>query len=605
MLLTADFETTTDAKDCRVWAWGVCEIGNPEYFVHGNSIESFIEYMESVSGSTVYFHNIKFDAEFLLIHLFEQGFKLAERYYNETRKRWDWKEDSKTFSTLISDMGQFYSIKVVFEKKGKKTKYIQFFDSLKILPFSVEEVAKGFNLPIQKLELDYKAYRKPGHILTDSEIAYLRNDVDIMARALKIMFDKGLDKMTQASNAFHDFKTIYGQKRFKNDFPVPDYDSYIRSSYKGGFTYLRPEYAEMDLGEGLVFDVNSLYPSVMYDKPLPYSIGTYFKGKYRHDDLHPLYVQTFICHFTLNKGFIPTLQVKNPRMGFNPTQYLIDDGDKEVTLCMTSVDMELFFKHYDVTVLEWVDGWMFKATTETFKPYIDKWMEVKIEATIKGDKANRTLAKLMLNALYGRFALNPKVRSKFPVYNDGKLSYTVGEDEHRKPIYIPVGTFITAWARYVTITNAQKLYKYFRYSDTDSIHLEIPVPESMKNMGEKELEKLTTEDLQRMGVDIPDDFEVDPVKLGAWKLESCFRRSRFIRQKSYIEDSNPPESWGNDSIYDKDKLKITCAGMPKTCYQYVTWENFKVGSSFEGKLTPKHVVGGIVLEDTDFTIRRY
>lgn len=29
---TADFETTTDPKDCRVWAWGVCEVGNEDYF---------------------------------------------------------------------------------------------------------------------------------------------------------------------------------------------------------------------------------------------------------------------------------------------------------------------------------------------------------------------------------------------------------------------------------------------------------------------------------------------------------------------------------------------------------------------------------------------
>lgn len=30
----------------------------------------------------------------------------------------------------------------------------------------------------------------------------------------------------------------------------------------------------------------------------------------------------------------------------------------------------------------------------------------------------RTLAKLMLNALYGKFALNPNVRSKIPYYDN-------------------------------------------------------------------------------------------------------------------------------------------------------------------------------------------
>ena len=29
---TADFETTTDEEDCRVWAYALCEIGKPDNF---------------------------------------------------------------------------------------------------------------------------------------------------------------------------------------------------------------------------------------------------------------------------------------------------------------------------------------------------------------------------------------------------------------------------------------------------------------------------------------------------------------------------------------------------------------------------------------------
>ena len=35
---TADFETTTDPNDCRVWAYAICEIGNINNFYYGNSI---------------------------------------------------------------------------------------------------------------------------------------------------------------------------------------------------------------------------------------------------------------------------------------------------------------------------------------------------------------------------------------------------------------------------------------------------------------------------------------------------------------------------------------------------------------------------------------
>ena len=41
---TADFETTTDIEDCRVWAYSLCEIGCPSHFIYGNNIEDFIKW---------------------------------------------------------------------------------------------------------------------------------------------------------------------------------------------------------------------------------------------------------------------------------------------------------------------------------------------------------------------------------------------------------------------------------------------------------------------------------------------------------------------------------------------------------------------------------
>lgn len=66
----------------------------------------------------------------------------------------------RTFTTLISDMGQFYNITVYFKVSKTKKINITFIDSLKIIPFSVKTIAKAFNLPISKLEIDYKKPRK-------------------------------------------------------------------------------------------------------------------------------------------------------------------------------------------------------------------------------------------------------------------------------------------------------------------------------------------------------------------------------------------------------------------------------------------------------------
>ena len=408
MKLTADFETTTNELDCRVWAWGVCEIGNPNYFIHGNNIDGFFNFCENSENSTIYFHNLKFDGEFILCWLFEHGFKHVK----------DRKElKTKTFTTLISDKGQFYSMKIVFKKIGKKTNFIEIYDSLKILPFSVDAIAKGFNLPITKLEIDYNKPRPVGYKLTPEETDYLRNDVDIIARALTIIFGQDLKKMTAGSNALFDYKRTVSIKSFDRWFPVPEYDEDVRKSYKGGFTYLNPKYKGVDIGKGIVLDVNSLYPSVMRNKPLPYGEGIYFEGQYKKDVLYNLYVQMLTCQFEIKPRHIPTIQLKN-NLSFIPTEYLTTSGAEEVTICLTNVDLELFLKHYNIYNLEYHSGWKFKSTTGLFTEYIDKWTDVKIQSTLEGNNAMRTLAKLMLNSLYGKFALNPNVQSKIPYYDN-------------------------------------------------------------------------------------------------------------------------------------------------------------------------------------------
>ena len=112
---TADFETATWLPDeTYVWAWAICEIGNEENIKVDNNIESFIKFLEESGNSTFYFHNLKFDGEFILYYLIQNGFT-----YIEDRKE----RSDKTFTTLISDMGMFYQITIYFKVNGKRGRY--------------------------------------------------------------------------------------------------------------------------------------------------------------------------------------------------------------------------------------------------------------------------------------------------------------------------------------------------------------------------------------------------------------------------------------------------------------------------------------------------
>lgn len=590
----SDFETNVSETDCRVWAYALCEIGNPDNFIYGNSIDDFIEFCKNKKENyTLYFHNLKFDGEYIFNYLLNNGYSCIK----SKKERKD-----KTFTTLISDTGQFYSIEIYFETSNKKhVNKVTIYDSLKILNFSVEQIAKDFNLPISKLELDYKKIREVGHVLTEHEVAYIRNDVEIMARALDIMFNENLTKMTIGSDALANYKEM--NKNFDKYFPVLPYeiDKDIRKSYKGGFTYLNDKYKEKETEAGIVLDVNSLYPSVMMFEKLPYGEPLFFEDKYKRDILYPLYVQTFSCIFELKENKIPTIQIKNS-LAFMPNEYVKSSNGDIVTLTLTNVDFDLFLEHYNIIgEIYYHGGWKFRQIKGLFTQYINYWSEQKIQAKKDKNDALYRISKLMLNSLYGKFGLNPDVRGKYPYLDEnGIVKYGMYEKEIRNSIYIPVASFITSYARRKTIETSQAIKDYtikkygkdyYIYSDTDSIHCLLNVVETDKGYSlteeDKELEKI---------------IDIDDYNLGAWKIESKFKRGKYLRQKCYIELG-----------YD-DKLNVTVAGLPKKLAPLVNFDNFNIGFTTEKfsdeevkstgrKLTFKHVKGGVLLVDTDFTIK--
>lgn len=592
-----DFETTTDENDARVWAYSLCNVENPNEFIYGTSIEEFMEVCaDYLHNYKIWFHNLKFDSSYIMSYLLNSGYT----WISDQKNRKD-----KTFTTLISDMGQIYSIVVYFKVNKHHTNKVEFYDSLKLFPnFSVEKIATAFNLPIRKLEIDYKKYRPVGYELTDEEIAYIRNDVEIVARALKEMFDRGLTRMTIASNAIKNFRDNF--KGFRKTYPLLplEVDKDIRKSYKGGFTYVNDIWKEKEVGKGIVLDVNSLYPSCMSSPyELPFGQPIMFKGKYKDDPSYPLYVQSITCAFEIKKNKIPSIQIKNS-LSFIPNEYVKSSKGKFITLYLTKPDYELFLSQYHVYNPTYNGGWKFMAAVGNFDGYINYWTDQKIKASKEGNAPLRSISKLMLNSCYGKLGTSGEGRKKKPFLDsNGVLKFEFLPKETRETLYVAAASYITSYGRLRTITTSQIIRDYtiekygedrYYYSDTDSIHA-----------------GLTDDDLEAL----KDIIKIDDYKLGYWAKEAEFDRALFIRQKCYIEEIN-------------GKLNVTVAGMPKYLAPLVTFENFKRGFTTEGmsiddmirmaiengasdeelkklqhKLTYKYVKGGVILADTDFTIK--
>lgn len=553
----ADFETTTRLDDCRVWCFSITEIGNIDNTIVGLTIEDFFDELLKLGSCTIYFHNLRFDSQFILSYMLTTGYE-----YTDDGKRMK----DKSFTTLISGLGVFYAIEVKLAKGVR----IKFLDSYKKINTPVEKIPKDFDLPINKLEIDYNMDRPRGYQLTELEKEYVQHDTKIVAMALKKQFDKGLDKMTIAGDALASVKALTD---FNNLFPVlpREIDDYIRRSYRGGWCYVNPEYQNKDLGQMFVYDVNSLYPSRMRYCLLPYGEPKYFSGEYKTDTEYPLYICHIKATFKLKKGCFPCIQDKHNRI-FSSTEYIKEhlDGLEPLEIYLTSVDLELFKDMYDIYTIDYIDGYKFKAKYDMFNSYIDYWNNIKIKATEEGNKTMRTIAKLMLNSCYGKFASSTRTSSKIPyLKEDGIVGYITREDDPRDPIYTALSCFITAWARDLTIRSAVACSNIFAYADTDSLHI--------------------------LDTGVVPDIPIDNFKLGYFKLESKPRRARFLRAKTYIEEiyNEKKERW---------ELEVKCAGMNPAVKEYVTWDNFHYGFTSDLKLKPKNVKGGVVLVNTPFTI---
>ena len=586
----ADFETTTLPDDCRVWAYAIVDIEEPDNkdkVVIGTNIDDFIDWCSEQKGSPkIFFHNLKFDLSFVMDALFKRGFK----HTTESNER-----QTNTFNTMISDKGLVYQCEIIFYRKGKNVRKVILQDSLKLIPLRVKEIPKAFGLPEVKGSIDYDRHNNlpPNSPLTEEEKEYIIYDVVIVAKAISYMYSQGLDKMTIGSCALDEYKSLVGKKTFKRWFPLPEYHNDVKQSYRGGFTYLNPKFAGKPVKEGITLDVNSLYPSVMRDhnNPLPFGTPIFFKGGYKPNPVYPLYTQMLSCQFELKPGKIPTIQIKHS-LDYRGNEYLSSSNGEEVILCLNSVDLKLFFEQYDVYNLEYISGWMFKASVGMFDDYIDKWTNNKIKATKEGNKGLRYISKLFLNSLYGKFGTDIRMVNKVPYFSDGQVKYFYSDPKIRRGVYIAMASFITSYARFKTITSAQRIMDdynsgksdiEFCYADTDSLHLKSP------------------------GFKLPEGLDIDPYKLGAWKFESKFSDkgqkdgcgAKFLRQKCYIENITEDLEEENPDY----KLKITVAGMPEDCYDQVTFDNFVIGAEYSGKKIPQTVPGGTVLMDGTFTIK--
>lgn len=602
-----DFETTTASiseEETHVWSFAYDEIGVFDPQIYG-SINDFFEFIgDPFYGvkKRLYFHNLKFDGEFILYEALRRGIRTAYENGHMLKSR---QIINNEMIYAISDTGQWYFITIMYNNCT-----VEIRDSLKLLPMTLKQIGKSFCTRYKKSEMEYDEKSSLADC-SPSDLEYIKNDVLVLSEALDNIlqlhgqsspFGK-VQSLTIGGACYQHFKTTaYGENKniaiglqntaLDETFTgVSNMDSYIRRGYRGGYCYVNSKYKNKVINKpGFTADVNSLYPFSMCSEysgfTLPYGKGVYHLGapeqKYIESDSYYFYIRIRVS-FTLRRGYVPTIQVKNSFM-FAQNEYLTSSAihdpkteeptgkPKQIEITLSKDDYILFTRHYRILKIEYLDYILFMTASGVCDDYIKFFEKIKVEATKAGNLGARTLAKLFSNNLYGQFAKS--LNSSFKVAEidetTGATSYTYVEEYEKKPVNIAIGACITAHARRYQIETIQNNYTRFIYSDTDSLHC----------------------------IGDPSEFvgAVHDTRYGAYKIESTWKRGKFVRQKTYIEEFN-------DGFYN-----ICCAGMTEKqkdiFRQNHDFNDFAPGLVIHGgKLLPKRVKGGIILQEVDFTLK--
>ena len=311
------------------------------------------------------------------------------------------------------------------------------------------------------------------------------------------------------------------------------------------------------------YDVNSLYPSVMY-RDMPIGKGVIYTDESLIPDNYNL---------RLYEIYITSVRVIGDYIPFIPTtksfiwkdSYSYNYKVEELEICLWGEEFELFKLYYEgeynvIKILA------YKSKKDMFKSYLDTFKEIKENAP--NPSPERTFAKQCMNSLYGKFAQNCNRVSKVPYLDKQtkEVKFELVEHNGEQTYDRKIASIITSYARCVLIKAINKNPKRFVYCDTDSIYV-----------------------LGDYDYDIP----VDSKKLGFWKYEYSYDNFKALKAKCYIS-----------TIKGTGELHSAVAGLPKECQKKLNFKNFKNGLVInDAKKQLCRVKGGIVIVPIPFTIK--
>ena len=459
----------------------------------------------------IYVWNFAFEWSFILPVLIERGFTFQESIGKKDEKKF-YSISTKTCSSVWQAIFKF----------GKNDGFIVIKDLAKIFPGSLRSVAKSFNLPTQKGEIDYRLNRLHGHRVTLKEKRYNFKDTRIIIEILQHMDNLGdHDFWSSVSAASYACKKMmrfaYPHARrplqtFRKEFQYPELDhkesEFLRHTVAGGITYAPSKWQFKDIKVPVKhIDAHNMHPSSAYLNFFPYGRGEYFEGRYPEKN------GFWMCAHHIRISYTGVKLHSVIRLiGLD----MIDDYE----LWVWDFEIPTMKKCYEGLEIEYIDGYAYRKRRLPWREFYKYNYDERLKAKQNHDAFYIFYYKLLNNSSYGKL-LEHGHESVFEnfIRDDGLLdSKVIFKEEYNinsTYTYIPVGSCIPAYSRVRLVETALSIDpsgKNIVYFDTDSIFF-IETPETLANAN-----KLDFKD-----------------HLGGWGWEADITRAQFTAPKRYKE----------------------------------------------------------------------
>ena len=416
-----------------------------------------------ITDTCIYIYNLSFEWSFILPVILANGFKFKEQIG---------KQDEYVFNSVSTkSCSSVWEVQMKFDKKNG---LIRLRDLAKIFGGGLGFVAKSFNLPTQKGEIDYRLNRLHNYTPTREEKEYCFKDTRIIIDIL-LEIKKRNDKdfwnvISMASYSMkHLLKSGYGwatkpYKEFRKGYPnLPkEENEFLRKGVEGGITYATPRFQFKDLS-GIIAhcDFHQMHPSSAYFNLFPYGKGEYFTGT-------PPKNKICACRIRISYDYVLLHSIiKLIGIEFVSNFELIV-WDFEIAT------MKLCYGNLEV---EYLDGYAYNMKMLPWRKYYADNYRLRLKAKQEKDDFNILYYKLLNNSSYGKLLEKPHNTIIQNIINENGIIDSIVEEkntedivENAKYTYLPVGSCIPAYSRCTLIRLALRLgWEKVIYFDTDSI----------------------------------------------------------------------------------------------------------------------------------------